>query len=340
MRKFRCAIIGCGRIGCGFDDKKHMPMKRTHATGYYLNPKTHLVALCDIDDSKLKKYSKKYSVSNLYTNSEQMFEKEDLDFVSICTLVDSHLKLVKQAVKERIKGIFIEKPVSDSLTNIKKIINLCNKNNIILVVDHPRRFEPFYQDIKKIIKQRLGNIQHVNVYYGSGIANTGSHVFDLLRLLFGEVGSVFAKKSKFKPQYSMDPDLDIILEFKIGLQIVLQALDQSKYGVCELDIFGTKGRLYVDLLANNIKLLKPKSKTYDYKKLIQEKIVVRNSQVSGTILGIQNLVNCVTYNKLPLCSGFDGYKSLELVIASILSSSKNKKIYLPLSNNSYKIRSK
>ena len=33
----------------------------------------------------------------------------------------------------------------------------------------------------------FGEIQHVNFYYTRGIANSGTHLFDLLRYLFGEV---------------------------------------------------------------------------------------------------------------------------------------------------------
>jgi len=55
LRPLRCGIIGCGRIGCGFDDKSKGKTVFTHAGSYYINPKTRLVSLCDIDKSKLKK---------------------------------------------------------------------------------------------------------------------------------------------------------------------------------------------------------------------------------------------------------------------------------------------
>ena len=45
--------MGCGRIGCSFDDMVNMNNIMTHAGSYYYNPKTDLVALCDIDKLKL-----------------------------------------------------------------------------------------------------------------------------------------------------------------------------------------------------------------------------------------------------------------------------------------------
>ena len=51
---YKCAVIGCGRIGCSFDDDSKLI--RTHAGAYYNNSKTILNALCDIDKSSLLKY--------------------------------------------------------------------------------------------------------------------------------------------------------------------------------------------------------------------------------------------------------------------------------------------
>src|SRR5690242_10530221 len=127
MRQLRCAVIGCGRIGCGFDDPPNDKTVKTHAGSYFINPVTKLVALCDIDKKKLKKYGIKYNIRSLYSSSEEMFRKESLDCVSICTLANDHLNLVKQAADYGIRGIFLEKPMSDTLENARKIIQVCNK---------------------------------------------------------------------------------------------------------------------------------------------------------------------------------------------------------------------
>jgi len=213
--KFRCAVIGCGRIGCGFDDNS--TIIRTHAGSYYTNPHTKLVSFCDVDISKLEKYGKKYRVPSLYTSSSEMFKNENIDCVSICTLVDTHLELVRLAAKNYVKAIFLEKPMSNSLTNAQKIIQICKKHKIKLAVDHQRRFNPFYQSIRKFLEQKkLGTIQLVNVYYGSGIANTGSHIFDVLRLFFGEVFSIQSQLLKKNTINPSDPNFDLIIKFANG----------------------------------------------------------------------------------------------------------------------------
>ena len=49
---FKCAVIGCGRIGCSFDDNSKLT--RTHAGAYSKCKKTELISLCDIVKNKLQ----------------------------------------------------------------------------------------------------------------------------------------------------------------------------------------------------------------------------------------------------------------------------------------------
>jgi len=342
MRSLRCAIIGCGRIGCGFEDKS-VTETRTHASAYLKNPKTNLVSLCDIDESKLKKNGKKFGIKKLYTKTTKMYLQENLDCVSICTLAQTHLELVKEAAKYGIKGIFLEKPISDNLPDTKKIIKICSDRNIVLVIDHQRRFDPFYHSIKRFIKNgKLGKIQLVNIYYGGGITNTGSHIFDLLRLFFGDVKSIEAKFSRNKSHNKNDPNVDATIEFRMGTLCFLHGLNLKNYGICEIDVLGTKGRLFLDVTTNNIQYQKISSKnSQDYKHLIlKPSPILKSKHAANLSLVLQNFIECIHTKKKPLCTGYDGLKSLELIIASLQSAKKSSKIHFPLRNEDYIISSK
>lgn len=339
MDKLRSAVIGCGRIGCEFDDSILGQDIRTHAKSYFKYSKTNLIALCDIDSKKLKKYGTKFKVKGLYTNSLKMFQSKKIDCVSICTHLDSHLELVKQACSSGVKGIFIEKPISYDLISAKKIIELCKKSNTVLLVDHQRRFNPLYHSIKKIIKQNeIGKIYFVNIYYGSGIANTGSHIFDLLRFLFGEIRSLKSNKTQILSANPLDPNLDVKITFKNKLIAFMKALNTTQYGIFEIDIIGENGRIKLDYSQNKAQLLKPK-KGLVYNELRTTTLKENNVRNLGPYLGVQNLVECILYEKKPLCSGQDGYKALELITASILSAKRKKEIFLPLKMKNFKIHS-
>lgn len=341
MKKITCAVIGCGRIGCGFDDDNKSKKPLTHSRTYILNPKTELVSLCDEDKNKLKKYGQKFQIKNLYQSSSELLQNEKIECLSICTFANSHLELVRQAANNKVKGIFLEKPIADNLSNARKIIEICKKNNIRLLIDHQRRFHSLYQYVKKFIQhKKLGNIQLVNIYYGGGISNTGTHVFDLLRYFFGEVKSLQAHLSNNKSQNPHDLNLEIDLIFVNDIQGRMQALDTKNYGILELDIFGTKGRIRLDLINNKIEYFQiSKNASYVYKMMNRSRFKTSKMKNSEIFLGIENLVTSIIKNEKLLCTGEDGYKSLELSIASMISYKSNKSIHLPLKKNSFKILS-
>lgn len=340
--KFRCAVIGLGRIGAGFDDKSKKQSINTHTKAYFINKKTNLIALCDVDKNKLEKYGKIYNVQNLHSDYNQLFKNEDLDCISICTLSDSHLELVEEAVRHNIKGIFLEKPISDSLESAMKIIKKCEEKGIKLQIDYQRRFDPLYQNIKEnIIKEKFGKIQHVNFYYGAGIANTGSHLFDLIRFFFGDVRRVQGVYSSNTSNNLTDPNINGHVECKNDIICSLNSLDVSKYGIMECDILGTKGRIRINLAKSTPEYFSISNEpTLAYRNLTEVKYKIPKRKPS-IVLGLENLISSIEKNKKTLCTGIDGYGSLEIVIALKKSAEKNgTSINLPLKRNTYKVASK
>ena len=96
-------------------------------------------------------------------------------------------------------------------------------------------FDDFFINLKNDISNGVfGKIQHVNFYYTRGIANTGSHLFDLLRLLFGEVISVNSIYSI--DEIENDPTLSSTLVMDNELICNLIGLDGRYYRIFDLDV--------------------------------------------------------------------------------------------------------
>jgi len=339
--KFKCGVIGLGRIGCGFDDDISRKTINTHAGAYSIDKSANLSALCDIDERKLSKYGTKYKVSGLYTDYRKMLENESLDCISICTLADSHLEIVKEAAENNVRGIFLEKPMSTNLNDALSIIEICRERNIKLQIDFQRRFDPFYVHLKELLCGKLCKIQHCVIHYGGGIANTGSHIFDLLRFFFGNIVSVQGTHSKnFSPNPS-DPNVDGSILCDNNITCYFHALDVSNYGLLELDIFSTHERLRIDLVrpyAEHFKITE--SNELAYKRLISVPIIKHDSE-DAIVLGLKDLLHSIQNNTEPKSGGRNGYHSLEAVIGILKSAdSDGRRISLPLTIDSYKISSK
>jgi len=340
--EFRCAIIGLGRIGCGFDDDPNKKSINTHAGAYVSKKNVKLVALCDIDTFKLTKYGKKYNVSELYTDYKKMFTESQLDCVSICTLSDSHLEIVKEAVKHNVKGIFLEKPISNSLSDAKEIVRICKKHKVKLQIDFQRRFDPFYHLVKKIVTdKKFGKIQHSSIHYGAGIANTGSHFFDLIRFLFGDIKAVKGEFSQNISNNTADPNIDGLIICENGVKCSIHALNVKNYGILELDILGSNARIRLNLAKSTLEYFEINSKKgLVYKELI-EKPLKTPPRKDAIVLGLESLLKSIQNNSEPMCNGNDGYYSLEATLAIIRSARNNSVLVnLPLKTDTYKVSSK
>ena len=115
-KPYRVGIIGCGG------------MSRNHAKAYAQNPETTLVAAMDISRESAAKLSQEYSVPAVYTDYNELLEKEDLDIVSIATWQGVRAEITIAAAKAGVKGILGEKPMAACLGEADDMIEAYAKS--------------------------------------------------------------------------------------------------------------------------------------------------------------------------------------------------------------------
>ena len=329
-KKFRAAIIGCGRIGSEFDEDPKRKYVATHAGAYANVGKCKLAAVCDSDQAKLNKCIKRWSVPAGYNDYKKMMAKESIDIVSVCTPPHTHYPIIKDLVNYKgLKAIFCEKPISDNLRDGRKIVELCASRNIILQIDHQRRFDSLHQELRRFIEEkRMGEPAQANFYYAGGIRNTGSHMFDLLRFFFGDAEWIEAFFSKNSSGKKDDPNLDGIVKFKSGPLATFQACDGKGYLIFELNCLFEKGRIVLKNSGFDIDFYGVKDSAYftGHKELYKKKslfktVYKRNFMVNA----VEHLLDCIERNAESVSSGIDGLKALELIERGIGSAVKRGK---------------
>lgn len=345
LKKYNAAIVGCGRIASDFDDDPLMRQNygiSTHAGGYVDNPNIELIAAADISDERLNKFGKRWGVHKLYTDYRELLQNEEIDILSICTWNTTHLEIMKEALKRNVKAIFCEKPISNSLDSADKMVEIAKERGVLFLVNHSRRWDKVYQDVRDFIKaNRLGDIQQVNCYYTAGIANSCSHLFDVLRMFFGDVDSVCGWYNDDLTKD--DPNMDGYLIFQNGEKVTLQSFNVKYYTLFEFDIYGTQGRLRIQDNGFNIRYWEAREshKYLGYKELFEDAPPLRISQKTIMKNSVQNIVECLFSKAVPACTGVDGVKSLELICAFHASAmGGNMPIYLPLKRRDMTIKSK
>ena len=83
--------ISVGVIGYG--------MGSYHCKFYEANPRSDLVAICDLDAARLERAGAQYPKAHLYTQYEDMFAKEKLDAVSVALPNSCDLKSKREELR-------------------------------------------------------------------------------------------------------------------------------------------------------------------------------------------------------------------------------------------------
>ena len=340
----RAGIVGCGRIGCAFDDDPNRGYVSTHAGAYVRTPGVDLVALADVDESKLARYGDRFHVAGRYSDYEAMLDEMRLDVLSVCTWNHTHLSIIEAAVKRGVRAVFCEKPLADSLESADRIVRLCADAGITLVVNHSRRFDPFHQEIAAFIRDgRLGRVQQGTAYYTAGLANTGSHLLDLLRFYLGDAVWVLGLASVSAAPNPADPNIDGFIGFRHGCHVALQACDVASYLIFEVHLLGTEGRLHVVSSGFGLEYeaAGPSGRFAGYKELARVPSPIETDRPHEFMLhAVEHVVACLN-GATALSSGADGRSALELICALRESATAGgRRVDLPLATSAVTIQSR
>lgn len=107
--------------------------------------------IVDKDLKKIKALANRYKV-NFTTNLKKAIDCSDA--VIIATPTQSHFSLFQKCAT-KIKNIFIEKPISITVSQIKEISKIVKKNNINLQCGFIERYGPAISVVKKIINNKF-----------------------------------------------------------------------------------------------------------------------------------------------------------------------------------------
>jgi predicted dehydrogenase len=221
-----------------------------------------LAGVCDIRPERAEILARKMSVPAFSALSEMVDVVADLDAVAVLTESGNHARHAL-AVMAAGKHVVLEKPAALTVSDIDRV-RAAEKESTRVAVVHQNRFnKPVAATRRALSAGAFGTVVMVAAhvawgrspdYYasaawrgtrtldGGALANQGVHHLDLLIHLFGTVRRVQATASRFKHRIESEDTLSALLEFRSGVQGVLQvttAADRDHEG--SLTITGTNG---------------------------------------------------------------------------------------------------
>jgi len=128
-----------------------------------------LASICDFSADRLESAGKLYPEVNLVTDIEEIFKDVSLDAIAIATPVSTHFELAKRALLND-KHVWLEKPMTETVEQGQKLIELAEKKGKVLIVDQTFVYTGAVRKIKSIIDSgELGDL----IYYDSMRVNLG-----------------------------------------------------------------------------------------------------------------------------------------------------------------------
>lgn len=114
------------------------------------------------DLDKMNELKNKYHIENIYTNYQEMLDS-DVEVVYIAVPNHLHFNFAQLALNTK-KHVILEKPFSSNYVESKTLIEIANKNNVIIFEAISNLYLPNYEKTKQLIKD-IGNIKIVQLNY-------------------------------------------------------------------------------------------------------------------------------------------------------------------------------
>jgi UDP-N-acetyl-2-amino-2-deoxyglucuronate dehydrogenase len=330
--------INIGLIGCGRISDKHVA-----AVSHIRN--TRIIAVCDIDAEKAEKLAAKLSISKIYKNYKDIINDKDVDVINICTPSGLHSMMAIEAFRQG-KDVIIEKPISLTVTEAKKVIKSAKKYDRILLPVMQNRFNPAITFLKNN-SDKLGKINFIEAacfwyrpqdYYNDGwhgtkkmdggvLMNQGIHYVDMIYYLLGSLPKeVSALGGTYGHKMECEDVISLNIKFKNNVIASLRAntISYPENFEGSITIFFEKATVKIGGKAMN-QIISWKGEGEDLAKEF-------NNSQSDDIYGgghlevIKNMCDIKNDIAKPYMSCSDAMVSIKIIEAAYKSIAKNKNI--------------
>lgn len=242
------AIIGCGDIAGGYDEKSSDNGIYSHA-GAYRACGVKIAAVFDVDVARARAFASYWGARRVCESLEELYTAEEYDIVSVCSPDNTHHRIITgllNAGKARI--VWAEKPLALNAAEGQEMVALAREKKTGFRVSYQRRWEPVHAALAEEIRNgSIGKITAARGYYVKGLLHIGTTMIDTMRYLLGEPETARPVSVSYKGSYPGDSSNDIALLYPDGVTAVIQGIDGSEYSysLFELDILGMRGRVRI-----------------------------------------------------------------------------------------------
>ena len=341
-RKIRFALVGCGRIS-----KNHFQALAQHAE------RAELVAVCDTDPAALDAAVAQTGARG-FTSVHALLAESDTDLVVLTTpsgLHSQHAIAVAQAGRH----VLSEKPMATKFEDGQAMVRACRDAGVKLFVVKQNRLNATVQLVKRAIDQgRFGRIylSTVNVFWtrpqsyydaakwrgrwdldGGAFMNQASHYVDLLDWLVGPVDSVHAYTATLARDIEAEDTGVMSVRLRHGglgsVNVTMLTYPKNLEG--SVTLLGERGTVRIGGTAvNKIEHWEFDTPHEDDARVPTASYGTESVYGPGHSLYYDNVINTLRGEAHAEVDGYEGLRSLEVLIAAYRSARDGTRVGLPL----------
>ena len=341
-RKIRFALVGCGRIA-----KNHFAALERHAE------RAELVAVCDNQPEALASAAGATG-ARAFASLDALLQSSDADIVVLATPSGLH---PRQAIKVARAGrhVLTEKPMATKWDEGMAMVRACREEGVKLFVVKQNRLNATMQVLKRAIDEgRFGRIVMANVnvfwtrpqsYYddapwrgrwdldGGAFMNQASHYVDMVDWLIGPVDNVHAYTATLARDIEAEDTGVMSLRLRSGAlaSINVTMLTHGKNFEGSITLLGERGTVRIGGVAIN------EIQHWEFDEPRPEDADIRSASYAtpsvygfGHPLYYDNVIRTLRGEAHAEVDGYEGLRSLEVIIAAYRSARDGVRVGLPL----------
>lgn len=329
-----------GVIGTGF-------FAGNHLNAWKMVNGAEIVAICDLDKTRLTSTGGAFGIDALYTDMATMLAEQRLDFVDVITTAPSHRSLVELALAQDVH-VICQKPFAENITDARAMVQAAESAGKTLMVHENFRWQSAIRAVIDALRAgRIGTPFFCRASFRSGydvfsgqpylaegdrfiIEDLGIHILDVARALMGDVTRLAATTTRINPKIKGEDVATMLLTHESGMTSVVDCSYATRrrpetFPETLLEIDGGRGTLRLDAGYKLTLQIGAEEEVQDVTPPLLDwaERPWHNIQESVAIIQ-QHFVDCLASGAEPETSGADNLKTFTLVEAAYLSAAEGR----------------
>jgi predicted dehydrogenase len=297
--KIPVAVVGVGYLG------------KFHAEKYAAAEEADLIAVVDVDERRACEIADKLGTQAL-TKYGQLFGR--VKCVSIATPTLQHYAIAREFLEQGI-DVLVEKPLTVDLVQARELVQLAQSKGVILQVGHLERFNPAIRKLESVIKEP----KFVECHRLAPFVERGTDVDVVLDLMIHDIDVIASLvrspvdrvEAVGVPVLTDKPDIaNARITLSNGCIANVTSSRVSLKRERKVRFFQPDAYISIDYDQRRAQIFYKPPAGATWLDIRGENIEIKEGDALAD--EIQSFLDCVRKRTLPLVSGADGLRALEI----------------------------